>query len=292
MGFSGAFGMTVLRDAAFAFVGKIPTNLQNRFVPCNSPDHIVAAARQSGVVGIITHDNLASLVPQSLGLATSTNPTQSAYLLHEEIAALADFQWQSFESVIDPSAIVHPSAYIAERDVVIGSRSVIHPNAVILPRSIIGADCAIGPGTVVATDAFEVNTHSSPYRIMRQSGGVRLADFVEVQAKCTLVRATFGGFTELGRETKLDCQVHFAHDCVAGNRVRIAACAEISGRVTIGDDCFVGPNSSISNGVNIGNRAKITLGAVVTKDVADDETVTGNFAVPHKKWLDFMRTFK
>jgi UDP-3-O-[3-hydroxymyristoyl] glucosamine N-acyltransferase LpxD len=290
--FSGQFGLAVLRDCDFSFVGKVSTNLKRRIVSCTTASHIADALNAEGVVGVITSQDLVSLVPESLGLAVSDAPWPSAIELHEHIASLSGFQWNSCESSIHPSVEIMRAAYVADHDVIIGEGTVIHSGAIIYPRTVIGKNCSIGPGTIVGCDAFEVNTSVRPNTIIRQSGGVRLGNSVDVQAKCTLVRATFGGFSEIGDETKFDCQVHFAHDCVAGQRVRIAACAEVSGRVNIGDDTFVGPKASISNGLSIGRRSKITIGSVVTRDVPDDTTVTGNFAVDHRKWLNFMRTFK
>lgn len=290
--FSGNFGLETLRDCELAFVGKVPTRLHARIVPCQKPEHIEQAVSASGVVGIVTKHDLAEFVPDTLGLALSENPIRSILLLQDHLARLPNFQWLSFASRVHPSVIIGEGAVIAGNDVEIGEGCLIHPNVVIMPRSIIGPYCTIGSGTIIGTDAFEVNTSVSPQTIVKQSGGICLAAHVDVQAKCTLVRSTFGGFTELGEETKLDCQVHFAHDCRTGKRVRIAACAEVSGRVDIGDDSFIGPNASISNGVRIGARAKVTIGAVVTRDVPDDATVSGNFAIEHKKWLDFLRSIR
>jgi acyl-[acyl carrier protein]--UDP-N-acetylglucosamine O-acyltransferase len=290
--FCGTLGLEVLRDCNFAFVGKIPTRLDARIVPCQKREHVEQAVMAGGVVGVVTTKDLVDFVPASLGLAVSDNPSCSILLLQDYISELSDFQWKSFESRIHSSVVIGEGAVIAKRDVEISEGCVILPNAVVLPRSIIGPYCSIGPGTIVGTDAFEVNPYVSPQRIVRQSGGVRLGAYVDIQAKCTIVRSSFGGFTEVGQETKFDCQVHFAHDCMTGHRVKIAACAEISGRVSIGDDSFIGPNVSISNGVKVGSCAKVTIGAVVTQDVSDGGTVSGNFAVDHKKWLDFMRSVR
>lgn len=290
--FDGEFGIKVIRDCAFSFTGKIPTNLDRRLVPCVKPLHVEQALNEKGIVGIITTDDLADMVPDCLGVAVCEFPQQAVIKIQEAISSIKDFQWESFESRIDPSVIIHPGAYVAPHDVEIGEGTIIYPNAVILPRSILGKYCSIGPGTVVATEAFEVNVSSEPHTIVQQSGGVMIGDHVDIQANCTVVRSTFGGFTKLGDGTKLDCQVHFAHDSIAGRRVRIAACAEISGRVRIGDDVFIGPNASISNGVTIGDHAKITIGAVVTRDVPRNVAVTGHFAVEHEKWIQFMRSVR
>jgi UDP-3-O-[3-hydroxymyristoyl] glucosamine N-acyltransferase len=261
-------------------------------VPCINPLHVEQATAAEGIAGIVTLECLATTVPETLGLAISVNPVQSILAVQSHIAVVEGLQWESFQSRIHPTAVIHDGAYVAPNDVEIGEGTIIYPNVVILPRTVIGRHCSIGPGTVLSTDAFEVDTTSESFNIIKQSGGVYIADNVDVQAKCTLVRSTFGGFTKLGEGTKLDCQVHFAHDCQAGRNVRIAACAEISGRVSIGDRAYIGPNASLSNGIVIGNDSKVTIGAVVTRDVPDGETVTGNFAVSHKKWLSFMRTFK
>ena len=256
--YSEKFGLTIQRDCNFSYMGKVPTRLAQRVVPCSKTQHIEEALATDGIVGIITLADLASAVPETLGLAISSNPVQSALALQSHVAEIDGFQWQSFESRIHPTAQIRAGAYVAPRDVEIGEGTIIHPNAVILPRTVIGKYCSIGPGSVVWTDAFEIDTSTEPYRVIRQSGGVHIADHVDVQAKCTLVRATFGGFTELGEGTKLDCQVHFAHDCRAGRNVRIAACAEVSGRVDIGDRVFIGPNASVSNGIEIQSDAKVT----------------------------------
>lgn len=290
--FDAQFGLTVQRSCDFSYLGKIPTRLPRRLVPCTTKQHIEQAIASEEIAGIVTLACLETAVPKSVGLATSSNPIQSILALQSHIAAIEGFQWASFPSRIHPTAIIHEGAYVAPQDVEIGEGTVVYPNAVILPRTMIGKHCSIGPGTAISTDAFEVDTSSEPFGIVRQSGGVQIANNVDIQAKCTIVRSTFGGFTELGEGTKLDCQVHFAHDCQAGQNVRIAACAEISGRVSIGNRAFIGPNASISNGVVIGTGSKVTIGAVVTRDVPDGETVTGNFAVSHNKWLSFMRTFK
>ncbi|MEL6216568.1 MAG: hypothetical protein AAFQ99_12935, partial [Pseudomonadota bacterium] len=218
---SNEFGIEVLRDCYFAFVGKVPTRLDQRLVPASTKQHIFDAVAASGVAGVVTTAELAGDVPQSMGVAISQAPLRSALAIQEHIAQLPDFQWKSFESRVHPSAVIYEGAYVAPHDVEIGEGTIVFPNAVILPRTIIGKHCSIGPGTIVGADAFDVDTTQQPNRIIAQSGGVALADYVDVQAKCTLVRATFGGFTRLGEGTKFDCQVHFAHDCTTGRNVRI-----------------------------------------------------------------------
>ena len=46
--------------------------------------------------------------------------------------------------------------------------------------------------------------------------------------------------------------------------------------ITIGDDVFVGANSIILKGVNVGDRAVIGFGSIVTEDIPSDQVWAGN----------------
>lgn len=46
--------------------------------------------------------------------------------------------------------------------------------------------------------------------------------------------------------------------------------------ITIGDDCWIGGNTIIRPGINIGNCCVIGAGSVVTKDVPDNSLALGN----------------
>jgi UDP-3-O-[3-hydroxymyristoyl] glucosamine N-acyltransferase LpxD len=288
--FNRRFGLSVLRDCAMSFVGKIPTKLEKRVVPCGTAKHVTDALQNSGIAGIITKTDLADMVPESYGLAVAENPQASAYLLHEHLCSMPDFLWADFDTRIDPAATIQTGAMVAERNVVIGAGTIIMPGAVICERTVIGANCVISPGVVLGCDAFEIDLNRTIRMVLKQAGGVLLEDNVEIQAKSTIVRATFGGFTSIGAETKIDCQVYVAHDNMIGKRVQIAGSAALLGRVSVGDDTFIGPNCSISNGVKIGENATITIGSVVVRDVETGTRVTGNFAVPHAIWLRFVKS--
>jgi UDP-3-O-[3-hydroxymyristoyl] glucosamine N-acyltransferase len=290
--FNGKHDLTVKRDCLFSFVGKVPTLLNNRVVPCSTEKNIREAINAIGIAGIITTKDLAELVPYNLGLAISLNPVAASLYLHEEIAKLSNFQWVDFASKIDPTALIHPAAVVAERNVIIGANTTIGPGSYIKERSLIGANCTIGDGIVVGLDALEIFENSNPRKILFQSGGVKIEDNVTILSKCTVVRATFGGFTVIGESSIADVLIHIAHDVQIGKRVTLVACAEISGRCELGDDSYIGPNACLRNGVKVGRGATVSMGAVVTQDVPDNTTVSGNFAVEHSKWLQFVKSLR
>ncbi|MBW4964144.1 hypothetical protein [Sulfitobacter sp. CW3] len=279
----------VKRDCQLSYIGKIPSRLQRRFVPCREPHHISDAAKIPDIVGIATTEEYAHLVPANLGLLVAADPIAATLTLHEKLCDIDGFLWKHFDSRIHPTAKIHPRAVIADRDVEIGANVTVGPGTVIQERSIIGESCHLGVDVAVGVDALEIFQGTQPRRILRQAGGVFLERGVTVIAKCIIARATFGGFTQLGEGSILESLVHLAHDCRLGKNVTLVACCEVSGRCELGDGAYVGPNACIRNGVRVGIGATVTMGAVVTRDVPDHETVSGNFAVPHSKWLKFIK---
>lgn len=64
------------------------------------------------------------------------------------------------------------------------------------------------------------------------------------------------------------------------------------GRISIGNNVFIGANSVILYDVNIGNNVIIAAGAVVTKDVPDNSIWGGVPAKPIGVFTDYMEKMK
>lgn len=233
----------------------VPQKAGAEFVAVPKGEHFVAAIRDGRQPRTDGSEGLAAAVPSGAGIIVAEMPAVTAMAIHEHLAALPGFLWADFDSEIDASAVIMPGAQISAQNVRIGAGSVIGPNAVILERTIIGAGCQIGATCVIGMEAFEQKPGATPKALLRQAGGVWIEDHVTLLPGCTVARSTFGGFNRIGAETKIDAQTYIAHDCLIGRRVTICACCDISGRVEIGDDAYLGPNCTISNGLRIGARA-------------------------------------
>jgi UDP-3-O-[3-hydroxymyristoyl] glucosamine N-acyltransferase len=290
--FVGAGRLTVLRDAAFGALGMVVDTPAEALVYCEHDRYLPLIESNQAVACVITSAALAHRIPDGLGLAVSDSPRQSFYALHEYLARQTEFYGTTHESTIAPTAEIHPSAVIPKSNVRIGPGVVIEPNVTLLGRVELGEGTLLRAGTTLGSAGFEFKRFGDRLVGVTHAGGVSLGAAVEVQANCALSRSIFGGFTALGEETKVDNLVHVAHGARIGKRCLIAANAMIAGSVIIGDDVWIGPSSAISNQVHIGDGASISIGAVVTRDVGPGERVSGNFAVPHERFLTHLRSMR
>lgn len=185
---------------------------------------------------------------------------------------------------IDPTAKISPTAHIGN-GVVIGARTIVGHNVFIGDGAKIGCDCRIKAGAVIGDKGFgfAYDENHIPIEIIHL-GNTIIHDRVEVGALTTVCQGTLSD-TILEDDVKLDDHVHIAHNVHLHRRVTVTANATLSGRANIEEDVYIGPGATISNGVAVRQNAKISLGAVVVKDVDKGETVTGNFAINHRRFL-------
>lgn len=194
-------------------------------------------------------------------------------------------------SGVHPTAIVAPNVALG-RDVYVGPYAVIDGNCSIADEAVIeshvrihanttiGRQVKIGAGTVIGSDGFGyVRNEQDRIERFPHIGGVRIGDYVEIGTNTSVDRGTLG-LTVIGDGSKIDNQVHIAHNVVIGVCCEIIAQAMIGGSVVIGDHVWIAPSAVIRDGVKIGDRALVGLGAVVTKEVHAGQTVYGNPARP------------
>tara|TARA_B100001123_G_C15322028_1_gene1028262 strand:+ start:2477 stop:3391 length:915 start_codon:yes stop_codon:yes gene_type:complete len=275
----------IVRDCEFAYLGKLKTNLNPRLVACSNEEHISLLSKYEGISGVITTNSLKKKVQSNFGLIISSNPLKLLYSVQKKISNLDDFQWKNFPTIIGSSSFIHPSSSISKENVIIGDSVFIGPGCVVKDKTIIGDNTNIYENTVLGCEAFEVDKSRETRELISQSGGVKVGSNVDILSSCSIARSTFGGFTEIGDYSKIDCQTHVGHDCKIGKNTVVAPSVTISGRVVLGEDVYIGPNATITNGVNIMDGAFVSLGSVVIGDVTAGKRVSGNYAIDHMKWL-------
>lgn len=189
------------------------------------------------------------------------------------------------KSRISGKAKIHPSVVIADEGVVIEDDVVIEPGAVILSDVTLRVGVVVRAGAVIGSDGYEHKRTTKGILTVVHDGEVIVEKHAEVGPNTFVAKGFAYRPTIVGEETKIDALVHYAHGVQSGKRCFIVANSMIGGNVSMGDDVWVGPSVAIANRINIGSRAFLTFGSVVTRDILEDEKVTGNFAIPHAVFL-------
>jgi UDP-3-O-[3-hydroxymyristoyl] glucosamine N-acyltransferase len=178
--------------------------------------------------------------------------------------------------------------------VTIGDAVVIEEFASIKENTVIGDGSVIRSGVVIGSEGFEIKK----YRIeegetvftVKHLGGVIVGKNVEIMNNSSIEKAIYPwDDTVISDGCRFDNLVLIGHASRMGKRVFIAGESVIAGNVTIGDDVWIGVGATVSNRIVIGNNARVSLGAVVTRDVPENTTVSGNFAVEHSKFIEHLK---
>jgi UDP-3-O-[3-hydroxymyristoyl] glucosamine N-acyltransferase len=177
-------------------------------------------------------------------------------------------------------AKVHESAHIGahctlEAGVVVEEGTSILGPATIRENVRIGRNCLMKAYVSIGEPGFGIAKDESAnnFRIPHL-GGVIIGDHVELGSFTTVASGTLVP-TVIENYVKLDDQVYVAHNVHIGSNTIVVAGTTICGSVTIGKDVWVGPNSSVKDGLAVGDRAFIGMGTVVIKDVEPDTVVAG-----------------
>lgn len=285
-----AIGGAVLRDEAFEHMG-FAIHPWPRMLTWLESAKFAGQLQSENIAAVVTTPELVDLVPDRLGVLTHEAPREAFYRLHEHLWKETGFYGVVQDSVIHPSAEVQPGSVIADKGVRIDSDVCIEPGAVILSGSLIGRGSIIRAGAVIGAEGFQFMRRGEDMLKVKHTGGVCIGVDVEVQSNVVVNRAIFGGYTEIGDKTKIDGLVHVAHNVRVGKRCSLAAHAMISGSVTIGDDVWIGPGAVLTHAIRVGKGARVTLGSVVVQDVPENGHVSGQWAMPHHRFLAAYKRF-
>lgn len=239
----------------------------------------------NNITTVIVTNNLAKLIERK-NIIISKDPRFDFYLFYN---AYGISNKVVFKSVISPEAKIHPRAFVSEYNVIIGAGTFIGPNASILEDVEIGNDCYIKAGAVIGSEGFELKRTSRGILNVYHDGKVLIGDNVKIGANCAVHKGFSFKNTIIDNDVKIDDLVYIAHGAKIGEGCFLIGKAMLCGSVTLGKNIWIGPNSVISSGVNIGDNANISIGSVVTKDVEADTKVTGNFAIDHEKFIEFIK---
>ncbi len=207
---------------------------------------------------------------------------------------LSRFFVEKTQAEISQTSVIHTSTSIGEnvfignntiieKNCKIGNNVTIQHNTVIFKDTIIGNNVTIGANNTIGGIGFGYEKNiEGDFKLIPHIGNVILKNNVDIGNNTTIDRAVLGS-TILEENVKVDNLVHIAHGVKIGRNSVVIANSMIAGSVVIGENTWRAPSSSVLNQKSVGNNSLVGMGAVVLKNVGDNEVVAGSPAKLLKK---------
>ncbi|RLK63627.1 bifunctional UDP-N-acetylglucosamine diphosphorylase/glucosamine-1-phosphate N-acetyltransferase GlmU [Atopobacter sp. AH10] len=188
------------------------------------------------------------------------------------------------EHMLNGVTMIDPTTTFIDAGVKIGADTLIEGQVTIKGQTVIGEDCTITSGSrlIDATIGNGVTVTQSVIESARMADGSNIGPFGRLRPQADIgENVHIGNFVEVKKATiKKDSKVgHLTYigDATVGERVNVG-CGTIfvnyNGKdkfhTTVGDDCFIGCDTSLVAPVNLGDGAFTAAGSVITKDVPAD----------------------
>ena len=253
----------------------------------------------------------AALTPERVEGWANQVVTANPHLAFTRVLEQVEAERRALPSGIHPSAAIDETAELGE-GVAVGACAVIGPGCRIGDRTVIGPNtslagkCEIGSdGLIYANVAIREGVRIGDRVIVHcnstlggdgfgflqvdgrqvkvpQVGGVVLGDDVEIGCNCTVDRGTMDD-TVVEEGVKMDNHCHVAHNCRVGAHTVMAGYSRLGGSTTLGRNCILAADVSVSDHVTLGDRCVVTATASVAKSYPEDTTLGGTPAVPFEK---------
>ncbi|MBC8167466.1 MAG: bifunctional UDP-N-acetylglucosamine diphosphorylase/glucosamine-1-phosphate N-acetyltransferase GlmU [Bryobacteraceae bacterium] len=189
------------------------------------------------------------------------------------------------ELMLGGVTLVRPDSVRIDADVTVGIDTIIEPFVQLLGRTVVGDNCRIGAGSILRDSSLANSVEIGPYTIVSSSvidEGASVGPFARLRMENHVgVNCHIGNFVEL-KKTNLAPGVKAGHlaylgdsDIGAGTNIGAGTITcNYDGakkhRTTVGEQAFVGSNSTLVAPVEIGAGAYIAAGSVITQAVPED----------------------
>lgn len=199
-------------------------------------------------------------------------------------------KWINNRHMKNGVTIIDPAVTYIDEGVIIGRDSIIYPFTYIEGKTEIGSHSVIGSHCRLNNSEIADNVNIIDHCIIQDSkigDGVNIGPFAYIRPGSVVEKgAKIGDFVELkkariGKNSKVP-HLSYAGDVEIGKGTNVGAgtiFANYDGRdkhkSKIGDNVFIGSNTTIVAPISIGDGGKTGAGSVVTKDVPEAVTVVG-----------------
>lgn len=285
-------GLEVVKDGEFTSLGLAVSRCDENLLSFIESEKYISGLGDN-ISCLITTRELSDKLKDKYGIIVSNNPRMDYFKLHNELCKSKEYIREEFETKIGEDCVISNLASISNKNVIIGNNVKIEEFVVIRENTIIGDNSIIRAGVIIGGEGYEYKRIDGIIMNVNHCGGVIIGSNVEIQYNSCVDKALYTwDNTKIGDYTKLDNFVHIEHGVKVCERCLIASRTTVGGRTIIGKDSWVGLGATISNGLVLGDRVSVSLGSVVTKNLLDGEKVSGNFAINHSKYVDFIKSIR
>lgn len=170
---------------------------------------------------------------------------------------------------------IFPGAYI-DSEVVIGDRCYIGSGVKLLGSVKIGNDCIVRENTVIGSDGLTTRRDENGKVVtIPQFGGVTIENNVQIGANTVIGKGAIDD-TVIHTGCRVDNCCFISHNVQLGEDTLVVGETIMFGSSSTGKQAFISGNSTIRDGVAIGEKALVGMGSVVVKPVPDGGVVKGN----------------
>lgn len=285
-------GLKLCKDGEFTSLGLAVAECDEKILSFIESERYIDGLSNK-VEALITTEEIAERLKDKYGIIISKNPRSDYFKLHNELSKMEAYKRKELTTSIGENCKISKLASISDKNVVIGNNVIVEEFVVIRENTIIGDNSIIRSGVVLGGEGYEYKRIDGIIMNVNHCGGVVIGNNVEIQYNSCIDKALYPwDNTVIGDYSKIDNLVHIEHGVKIGERCLIASRSTFGGRTIIGDDSWVGLGAIVSNGLTIGNKVSISLGSVVTKNLNNGEKVSGNFAINHEKYIDFIKSIR
>lgn len=229
------------------------------------------------------------LPPAASGVSPQASVSDRAHL--GSGVAIAPGAVVGAEAVLGEGCVVHAGAVVGA-GAQVGAQTVLYPNVVLYPCVTLGARCAVHAGAVLGADGFGYTEGAHGSEKIRQLGGVRIGDEVEIGANSAIDCGALDD-TVIGSGVKIDNLVQIGHNVRIGAHSIICGNVGIAGSSVIGRGCVIGGGVGIAGHLHIGDGARVAGASVVTRSIPAGATFSSVLpAMPVAAWRRFVATLR
>lgn len=170
---------------------------------------------------------------------------------------------------------IFPGTYI-DSEVCIGDNCYIGSGVRLIGAVKIGNNCIIRENTVIGSDGLTTRRDETGKVVtIPQFGGVTIEDNVQIGALTVISKGAIDD-TVIHSGCRIDNCCFISHNVQMGEDTLVVGETIMFGSSSTGKQAFISGNSTVRDGIAIGEKALVGMGAVVAKPVPDRCIVKGN----------------